>query len=51
LQGRGQLWLAGAYLRDVDSHESAVLSAVHVARRLAPHAPRLQALLDSAAGL
>jgi predicted NAD/FAD-binding protein len=44
-QGRSQLWLAGVYLRDIDCHESAVLSAIHLARRLAPESDRLKALL------
>jgi predicted NAD/FAD-binding protein len=51
LQGRQQLWLAGAYLDGVDSHESAILSAAGVARRLAPSAGRLQALLAEPEGL
>ena len=44
VQGREHLWLAGAYLQDIDSHESAVLSAVTIARRLAPHSARLRLL-------
>jgi predicted NAD/FAD-binding protein len=44
-QGRRGLWLAGAYLRGVDSHESAILSAIDVARRLAPHSARLTQLV------
>ena len=45
-QGRQQLWLAGAYLQDVDCHESAILSAVNIARRLAPHSARLRQLMN-----
>jgi uncharacterized protein len=45
LQGRGRLWLAGAYLQDIDSHESAIRSAVDVARRLAPDSGRLRQLI------
>jgi predicted NAD/FAD-binding protein len=44
VQGREHVWLAGAYVHDLDSHESAVLSAVAVARRLAPQAARLRQL-------
>jgi predicted NAD/FAD-binding protein len=46
-QGRQQLWLAGAYLQDVDCHESAILSAVSIARRLAPHSARLRQLVEA----
>ncbi|MEP7358482.1 MAG: FAD-dependent oxidoreductase [Anaerolineales bacterium] len=45
IQGRQQLWLAGAYLQDVDCHESAILSAIDIARRLAPNSTRLRALV------
>ena len=41
LQGRNNLWLAGMYTHDVDCHESAVVSAVNVARRLDPASDRL----------
>jgi predicted NAD/FAD-binding protein len=44
LQGRDNLWLAGMYTRDVDSHESAVASAVAIARRLHPDSSRLRRL-------
>jgi predicted NAD/FAD-binding protein len=44
LQGQEGLWLAGVYLHDVDSHESAVVSAVQLAQRLAPASTRLRAL-------
>ena len=44
LQGRDNLWLTGMYTRDVDSHESAVASAVAIARRLHPDSPRLRRL-------
>jgi predicted NAD/FAD-binding protein len=43
-QGQGNLWLAGMYTHDIDSHESALVSAVNVARRLDPDAPRLELL-------
>ncbi len=43
-QGINNLWLAGMYMVDVDCHESAVMSGVNVARRLAPDSPRLREL-------
>jgi predicted NAD/FAD-binding protein len=43
-QGRDNLWLAGTYTRGVDSHESAVASAVAIALRLNPTSPRLRRL-------
>lgn len=45
VQGQHNLWFAGMYTQDVDLHESAILSAVQVARRLAPDSARLQKLL------
>jgi predicted NAD/FAD-binding protein len=45
LQGRDGLWFAGLYADDADSHESAVRSAVTVAKRLSRDSPRLQLLL------
>ena len=44
LQGRDRLWLAGMYLHDVDCHESAILSAIDVARRLGAAPARLAQL-------
>ncbi|MEU1971953.1 FAD-dependent oxidoreductase [Microbacterium sp. NPDC019599] len=44
LQGRAGVWLAGLYTDDADSHESAVHSAVTIARELAPDSPRLRLL-------
>ena len=44
LNGRDGLWLAGLSMHDVDSHESAVRSAVAVARSLAPDSWRLRLL-------
>ncbi|MCC6802011.1 MAG: FAD-dependent oxidoreductase [Anaerolineae bacterium] len=43
-QGVRNLWLAGMHMHDVDSHESAVISAVKVAQALAPNSPRLKQL-------
>jgi predicted NAD/FAD-binding protein len=48
LQGRGGLWVAGMYAVDVDNHESALTSAVVVARALAPESPALRRLEDEA---
>ena len=44
LQGAHGVSLAGLYTADTDSHESAILSAVAVAERLAPDASRLAML-------
>lgn len=49
LQGQDRLWVAGMYTTDVDNHESALLSAVAVARGLAPESPALRRLADEAA--
>ena len=43
-QGDQQLWLAGLYMHDIDSHESAVMSAVNIARRLDPESVNLRKL-------
>ncbi len=45
VQGRHNLWLAGVYMHDIDSHESAIMSAVSIAERLAPISKRLMTLL------
>lgn len=44
MQGVNCLWFAGNYTHDNDSHESAIISAMNVAKRLAPHSTRLQLL-------
>ncbi|MGN6220371.1 MAG: FAD-dependent oxidoreductase [Microbacterium sp.] len=44
LQGSHGISLAGLYTADADSHESAIVSAVAVAERLAPDSVRLAAL-------
>ncbi len=44
LQGRNQLWLAGLYMHDIDCHESAVLSAIHIAQKIDPQSLNLQKL-------
>jgi predicted NAD/FAD-binding protein len=43
-QGAGGVFLAGSYTREVDSQESALVSAIEAARRIAPGAPNLLAL-------
>lgn len=47
---QGGISFAGHHLLDVESQESAVTSAVEVARRLAPASPRLDALLAAEEG-
>ena len=44
MQGLGGVWLAGMHMHDIDSHESALVSAVHVVEGLSPAAPRLRVL-------
>lgn len=41
-QGKDNLWFAGMWTYDNDSHESAIVSAIKVAERLAPHSERLK---------
>ena len=48
LQGRDRLWTVGMYNLDVDNHESALTSAVVMARQLAPDSPTLRRLEDEA---
>jgi predicted NAD/FAD-binding protein len=43
-QGRGGVWFAGSYTREVDSQESALTSAMSVVERIDPDAPNLRAL-------
>lgn len=44
VQGNRNLWFAGAWAWDNDSHESALISAAKVAERLAPESSRLKVL-------
>jgi predicted NAD/FAD-binding protein len=44
LQGRDNLWFAGVYAHDIDCHESAIVSAVKIARRLDPGSRNLRQL-------
>lgn len=46
-QGREGVWFAGSYMLEVDSQETALLSAMHVVRELDPQAPNLLALESS----
>jgi predicted NAD/FAD-binding protein len=47
-QGRGNIWLAGMHTHDIDSHESALVSAVNVVQSLEGEAPRLAMLREKA---
>jgi len=44
-QGKNNVWLAGIYTNGIDAHESALLSGVQIATKLAPYGQRLQTLL------
>jgi predicted NAD/FAD-binding protein len=46
IQGNGNLWFAGNYTYDNDSHESAICSAIEVAKQLVPNSQRLEQLQD-----
>lgn len=41
IQGNHNLWFAGNYTHDNDSHESAIVSAIKIAKKLAPESARL----------
>ena len=43
-QGRGGVWFAGSYTREVDSQETALTSAMSVVAQIDPQAPNLLAL-------
>ncbi len=43
-QGQRKLWFAGMWMDGVDTHESAIRSAMYVAKRLAPNTERLAIL-------
>lgn len=45
LQGQENLWFAGSYLQDVDSHENGILSAMAIAQRLNPASANLKRLI------
>lgn len=42
LQGNNNLWIAGFYTHDTDCHNSAVVSAINIAKKLAPQSKRLR---------
>jgi predicted NAD/FAD-binding protein len=44
-QGENNLWLAGLYMHDIDCHESALMSAVNIARMLDAQSSNLQRLM------
>jgi predicted NAD/FAD-binding protein len=44
--GHNNLWIAGFYTTDVDSHNSAIISAIHIAKKLAPKSKRLAQLIS-----
>lgn len=46
LQGSGGVWAAGMYTDGIDNHESAIRSALTVARALAPDAERVRWLAE-----
>ncbi len=41
VQGHHNIWFAGMYTKGIDSHESAITSALSIARQLAPDSDRL----------
>ncbi len=41
LQGKNNLWIAGFYTHDADSHNNAITSAISIAKKLAPDSQRL----------
>lgn len=43
-QGKHNLWIAGFYTHDTDSHNSAIVSAINITRQLAPQSDRLHEL-------
>lgn len=46
LQGKNNLWIAGFYTHDTDSHNSAVVSAINIAKKLFPQSSRLTKLIS-----
>ena len=43
-QGKRGLWFAGMHTHDVETHESAIISAIKIAKKLAPTSPLLSKL-------
>jgi len=46
LQGQHNLWVAGLYTHDIDSHENALVSTLKVAKKIAPQSRRCKLLCD-----
>lgn len=46
LQGNNNLWIAGFYTHDTDSHNSAIVSAINIAKKLNPKSLRLAQLIS-----
>lgn len=46
LQGEHNVWIAGLYTHDIDSHESAFTSALKIAERIAPGSERYHAIMQ-----
>lgn len=46
VQGLNNLWFAGVYAAGVNAHESAIVSAIEVAKKLAPNAEKLKLFND-----
>lgn len=45
LQGCNNLWIAGFYTNGIDSHNSAIISAIRIAQKLAPESARLKLIV------
>jgi predicted NAD/FAD-binding protein len=45
LTGRDNLWFAGSYTQDIDSHESGVRSAIDIVQKLNPNSANLKSLV------
>jgi len=43
--GKENLWFAGSYTQDIDSHESGIRSAIDIAKKLNPNSSNLKLLL------
>lgn len=47
VQGTENIWFAGLYTYDIDSHENAIVSALKLAQQLAPESKRLKLLSNA----
>jgi len=45
-QGINNIWLAGIYVNGMDAHESAIVSAITIAKQLAPDSSRFKQLME-----